>query len=296
MVDLTGLRDRMLEQQTSLPQEEQVEETFDPTGKSLIETLSADSNYRVIKDYMSDRYGMEESEYNKRKIVDAYINQMRRFNSGQSVVALSELTYLNTGDTDQKLALRRKKAADAYKLFDSLGGAFSEDRTFGEKADAVYDYARAAIVDPVNIVSLGVGKIFGFAASKAAVAGAKNLAFRVGRQAGYQTLKKTGSKKAAQQVQRETTQRAFKAALNKSKTKAIIDQADKKAIYGSLGFDMAAAGGLDLVQQQAEIRNAQAFGYIDAILQTKRNIISVMFAMLAYPYMKGNIKFALYIL
>lgn len=253
MVDLTGLRDRMLEQQTSLPQEEQVEETFDPTGKSLIETLSADSNYRVIKDYMSDRYGMEESEYNKRKIVDAYINQMRRFNSGQSVVALSELTYLNTGDTDQKLALRRKKAADAYKLFDSLGGAFSEDRTFGEKADAVYDYARAAIVDPVNIVSLGVGKIFGFAASKAAVAGAKNLAFRVGRQAGYQTLKKTGSKKAAQQVQRETTQRAFKAALKKSKTKAIIDQADKKAIYGSLGFDMAAAGGLDLVQQQAEI-------------------------------------------
>lgn len=253
MVDLTGLRDRMLEQQTSLPQEEQVEETFDPTGKSLIETLSADSNYKVIKDYMSDRYGMEESEYNKRKIVDAYINQMRRFNSGQSVVSLSELTYLNTGDTDQKLALRRKKAADAYKLFDSLGGAFSEDRTFGEKADAVYDYARAAIVDPVNIVSLGVGKIFGFAASKAAVAGAKNLAFRVGRQAGYQTLKKTGSKKAAQQVQRETTQRAFKAALNKSKTKAIIDQADKKAIYGSLGFDMAAAGGLDLVQQQAEI-------------------------------------------
>ena len=253
MVDLTGLRDRMLEQQTSLPQEEQVEETFDPTGKSLIETLSADSNYRVIKDYMSDRYGMEESEYNKRKIVDAYINQMRRFNSGQSVVALSELTYLNTGDTDQKLALRRKKAADAYKLFDSLGGAFSEDRTFGEKADAVYDYARAAIVDPVNIVSLGVGKIFGFAASKAAVAGAKNLAFRVGRQAGYQTLKKTGSKKAAQQVQRETTQRAFKAALNKSKRKVILDKADKKAIYGSLGFDMAAAGGLDLVQQQAEI-------------------------------------------
>ena len=253
MVDLTGLRDRMLEQQTSLPQEEQVEETFDPTGKSLIETLSADSNYRVIKDYMSDRYGMEESEYNKRKIVDAYINQMRRFNSGQSVVALSELTYLNTGDTDQKLALRRKKAADAYKLFDSLGGAFSEDRTFGEKADAVYDYARAAIIDPVNIISLGFGKAFGFATSKAAVAGAKNLAFRVGRQAGYQTLKKTGSKKTAQQVQRETTQRALQAALNKSKTKAIIDQADKKAIYGSLGFDMAAAGGLDLVQQQAEI-------------------------------------------
>lgn len=43
------------------------------------------------------------------------------------------------------------------------------------------------------------------------------------------------------------------------------------------------------------IRNAQAFGYIDAILQTKRNIITVMLAMLAYPYMKGNIKFVLYL-
>jgi len=253
MADLLGLQNRMLEQQSSVPQEEQTEEVFDPTGKSLIETLSADTNYKVIKNYMSDRYGMDESEYDKRKIIDAYINQMRRFNSGQSVVALSELTYLNTGDTDQKLALRRKKAADAYQLFDSLDGAFSEDRTFGEKADAVYDYARAAIVDPVNIVSLGVGKIFGYAGAKAAVAGAKHLAFRVGRQAGYQTLKKTGSKKAAQQVQRETTQRAFQAALKKSKTKSIIDKADKKAIYGSLGFDMAAAGGFDLAQQQAEI-------------------------------------------
>jgi len=253
MVDLLGLQNKMLERQSSLPQEEPTEEAFDPTGKSLIETLSADSNYKVLKNYMSDRYGMEESEYGQREIIDAYINQMRRFNAGQSVVALSELTYLNTGDNDQKLALRRKKAADAYKLFDGLSGAFSKDRTLGEKADAVYDYARAAIVDPVNIVSLGVGKIFGIAGSKAAVAGAKHLAFRVGRQAGYQALKKTGSKKVAQQIQRETTQRAFKEALNKSKTKAIIDGADKKAIYGSLGFDMAAAGGLDLVQQKAEI-------------------------------------------
>ena len=43
------------------------------------------------------------------------------------------------------------------------------------------------------------------------------------------------------------------------------------------------------------IRNAQTFGYIDSILQTKRNIISVMLAMLAYPYIKGNIKFLLYL-
>ena len=43
------------------------------------------------------------------------------------------------------------------------------------------------------------------------------------------------------------------------------------------------------------IRNAQTFGYIDSILQSKRNIIFVMLVMLAYPYLKGNIKFILYL-
>ena len=127
-------------------------------GLSLIETLSLDDNYNVIKDYMSDRFGMEETEYDKRKIIDSYINQMRKFNAGQSVVALTELTHLNSGEGD-KLDARRAKAAKAYELFDSLGGAFSKDRTVGEKLDAVGDYARAIVVDPVNLVSLGVGKL-----------------------------------------------------------------------------------------------------------------------------------------
>ena len=90
-------------------------------GLSLIETLSLDDNYGIIKDYMSDRFGMEETEYDKRKIIDSYINQMRKFNAGQSVVALTELTHLNSGEGDELDA--RRKAAQAYKLFDSLGGA-----------------------------------------------------------------------------------------------------------------------------------------------------------------------------
>ena len=44
------------------------------------------------------------------------------------------------------------------------------------------------------------------------------------------------------------------------------------------------------------IRNAQAFGFIDSLLHSKRNIIFVMLCMLAYPYIKGNLKFILYLL
>ena len=58
----------------------------DTEGMTLIETLSTNQNYKTIKSYMSDRFGMEEDKYSKREIIDSYINQMRKFNSGQSVV------------------------------------------------------------------------------------------------------------------------------------------------------------------------------------------------------------------
>ena len=221
-------------------------------GLSLIETLSIDDNYSIIKDYMSDRFGMEETEYDKRKIIDSYINQMRKFNAGQSVVAVTELTHLNSGEGD-KLDARRAKASKAYELFDSLGGAFSKDRTVGEKLDAVGDYARALIVDPINLVSLGVGKLAAAGTSRVAVQGAKQLAFRAGRLAASKAAKQGVKKSAVQRIQREATQKAFQEALKKSKRKVILDKADRKAIYGSLGFDILAAGGVDYTQQKSEV-------------------------------------------
>ena len=238
----------------------------DVEGAGLVETLSDDDNFAVVEKYMSQRFGMDTSEYDKGEIIDDYVNQMRRFNSGQSVVTIGEITFLNSGDEGQ-LTTKRKAAQDAYKLFDSMDGAFSENRTFAEKADAVYDYARAMIIDPVNLVSLGVGKIFTQAASKAAVLGAKELAFRAGRMAAFQEGKKRGKtaigKKTLEKVQREATQRAYQEALKKSNTKAILDKADKKGIYGALGFDMVSAGALDVTQQKSEVISGYK-GEIDA--------------------------------
>ena len=268
---MTSLAERLLsvadyEAQTEKDETEKVvPQDFEPTkveGAGLVETLSDDDNFAVVEKYMSERFGMDTTEYDREDIIDSYVNQMRRFNSGQSVVTLGELTFLNSGDENQ-LTQKRKAAQDAYKLFDSMSGAFSKDRTLGEKADAVYDYARAMIVDPVNLVSLGVGKIFAQGASKVAVAGAKNLAFRAGRKAATAELKRTGSKAAAKKVQIQATQRAYQEALKRSKTKAILDKADRRAIIGSLGFDMVAAGSADALQQKAEVISGYK-GEIDA--------------------------------
>jgi hypothetical protein len=100
-----------------------IPEDFEPTkvqGAGLVETLSDDDNFAVVEKYMSERFGMDTSEYDKEDIIDSYVNQMRRFNSGQSVVTLGELTFLNSGDKNQ-LARKRKTAQDAYKLTIMLG-------------------------------------------------------------------------------------------------------------------------------------------------------------------------------
>ena len=44
-------------------------EQQDTEGMTLIETLSTDTNYKTIKDYMSDRFGMEEDKYSQREII-----------------------------------------------------------------------------------------------------------------------------------------------------------------------------------------------------------------------------------
>ncbi len=46
----------------------------------------------------------------------------------------------------------------------------------------------------------------------------------------------------------------------------------------------------------SSIRDAQAFGYVDTLLHSQRSTISVMLCMLAYPYIKGNLKFVFYLL
>jgi hypothetical protein len=146
-----------------------------PTSGSLRDQLGKQDSYKKIQAYMKDRFSMTEDDYEKDEIIDSFVNNMRKFNFGQSLVTATELSYLNKGD-GPSLAKRRKIAGDAYNVFDSLDGAFSKDRTLGEKADAVGDYARALIVDPVNILSLGVGKLFASGATKAATQIAKKAA------------------------------------------------------------------------------------------------------------------------
>ena len=106
-----------------------------PSG-SLMAQLSQDENFEVISRYMDDRFGMTTDQYDKQEIIDSYVNNMRKFNFGQSLVTVGELSYLNKGDA-QALTRRRTLDGDAYNLSDSLAGAFSEGTTVVAKAQPV---------------------------------------------------------------------------------------------------------------------------------------------------------------
>jgi len=217
-----------------------------------LDSLLEEDNFRIILDYMGDRFGMSEDKHDKQEIVDSYINQMRSFKVGQSVVVGQELAHLYSGETDGDKADRRSKAMNAYKLFDTLGNAFGKDRTAMEKADAVYDYGRALIVDPVNLVSLGIGKLFAKGASKGAIELLKRQAKEAG-EAAVKGLGRGASESAKLTARKEAARRAYSRAMEDRVFKDSAKVATKREILGTALTDSAAAGLVDRVQQEAEI-------------------------------------------
>jgi hypothetical protein len=128
-----------------------------------VRDLTNDAVYAKIAPHMKSRFGMTEAKHGRQEVVDTYVNYMRKFNFGQSVVTATELAYLS-GATD----IEKAQAAAAYSTFDSMKGAFAEGTSGMEKLDAVYDYGRALIVDPVNLLGLGLGKLVSGGGTKAA--------------------------------------------------------------------------------------------------------------------------------
>ena len=207
-----------------------------------VRDLTNDAVFAKISPYMKSRFGMSEDKYDRQEIVDAYVNNMRKFNFGQSVVTVGELSYLN-GATEAEKA----EAASAYQTFDSMKGAFAEGTSGMEKLDAVYDYGRALIVDPVNVVSLGIGKLITGGGSKAAAQLAKEGVKReVAKIIQKQGLTQ-GAKQAAKQVERKLIGETLRSEAFKKASKRL---AVKEALYTGAA-DTVAGVSMDAVYQQA---------------------------------------------
>ena len=114
-------------------------------------------------------------------------NYHRSFAGGQTVTTANELTYSGFADDTTK-----NKLGAGYMLFDSMDNAITGAGSYSEMGDAIWDYTKAGLHDPATVLTFGLGKIFGFAATKSAGAAARTLMIK-----GYQHYLKKGMTKTA---------------------------------------------------------------------------------------------------
>tara|TARA_R100000008_G_scaffold86542_1_gene80077 strand:- start:1365 stop:5081 length:3717 start_codon:yes stop_codon:yes gene_type:complete len=254
---LKHLSDDEKEQYTALKQAEAVKPLKDDLPKLTQNDLrESPEALETIRAYMDERFGIDEiSNYTDDELVSAYVNNMRRFHAGQSVATLGEVSWLHKADPDSKTV-----AGNAYALFDRMENIFTGKRsTFLERLDGVYDYARAAVVDPTNLIGFGAGRLVATVGTKSAATLAKKLAIDAAQKGIMKKAKgkitaKEALDKATTKVLKEKSERQF----YKEAMKTFAESESKRKIIGkevgaALGTDMALAMGVDYAYQQGMI-------------------------------------------
>lgn len=187
--------------------------------------LVEDRFFYPIQDYMVERYGTHMKDETRDEVVSQYVNNMRGFNGGNSWRSLAEISYLN-GISDKPESVM--KAGQAYEIFDNMQGLGGET-SWGEKGAILWDYTRSTVLDPVNLLSLGVGKV------------ATGTGFKAGSQVALFAAKQTYKK--------ELALRAVAGVVDEAGKKAAQEAAEK--IFTSTGLEATAKVNEQIAKRQA---------------------------------------------
>lgn len=133
-----------------------------------VSTLTGSEDYMSkVRAYMGDRLGksgqQKDDEENK-DYIERFLSHMRSFENN-TIDLTQEMSYIYGAKEPQRKAFR-----DAYDIYNSLPGMFSEGG--GSVLSGLYDYTTLNVFDPANIVGLGVGT---FAAKQFAKQGVKGV-------------------------------------------------------------------------------------------------------------------------
>ena len=219
--------------------------------------LLEEEHLRKIRTHMEGRFGIDDvTGYTDEELVEAYVNKQRRFQAGQSVVTLSELAWLNKADEQT-----RREAGEAYELFDNMENIFTGKRsTFLERLDGVTDYARAAIVDPANLIGLGAGRLVAGIGAKTAAVAAKKLAIKATKDDLINKGSKLGGKALQNQAEKEVAKLGERHFI-KEGIKTFGEAESKKLLGKEVGTvaltDMAVSMGVDVAYQHGMIKSMQ---------------------------------------
>ena len=226
------------------------------------DNLVEDKFFYPIQDYMVERFGVHMRDQPREDTVAQYVNNMRGFAGGNSVRALGEISFLNNVSDNPDSML---KAGQAYEIFDNMQGLTGET-DWSEKGGLILDYTRSAVLDPVNLLGLGIGKVASGTGFKATS--------QVALYAAKQVYKKEIAKGTVQKVAQNLAENAFRAtsqdALIATNLKIAQRQAIEKAATTTFqrmttstalkegavvgAFEGAVAAGTDYLYQDAMLR------------------------------------------
>ena len=195
-----------------------------PDNETLkIKDLYERRNLNVIREYMSRNKGedyrtMEDND----KLVNDFVDHMRWFNANTLSTA-GEVQFVRKGSEADKAA-----AADAYRLYDSLGNLFTRGETIGGQIDGIKDYIFAAAADPSNYLGLltgGVGRAATLGVTTEAKRRIKNQMLSAYREAVKKGANSQATKKIVKEAQDDLIGKLGKEAIKSKAGKLALDQA-----------------------------------------------------------------------
>ena len=159
--------------------QEEDEYPFDDDTKLKKKDLKTGRNAREIREYMSQRFGVDyrkDQGKSDEDVVEDFVDHMRYFNSN-IVTTAGEVRYIRDADES-----KRATAARAYDLYDKLGSVFTNDGFMGA-VDGMKDYFMATVKDPSTYAGLltgGIAKASGVGLTQAGRMATKRAAVEAG--------------------------------------------------------------------------------------------------------------------
>jgi hypothetical protein len=207
--------------------------------------------YNPVYEFVEDRYGLQAVEGKSREdVVDTFLNNRRGNASGNSIRAISEVDYLMDIKEDDERLL---KAGKAYAVFEGMEGLTGEGVTWGEMGEGVGDYTKSVILDPINFVTMGVGKLFGGTAIRAGTKAVEKIAMR------------EVSKQLAAGASREAAKKAGTEVLRKAVANAAVEGTAEIAAFATT---MATNKGMSRIMTSAGLKEVGAATLVDAAINS----------------------------
>ena len=239
-------------------------EIGDYSSNDIIEN---DELFNVAKDYMDTRFNVDDVRgYSREELVNKALNNMRGFSGGNTVRAVNDLGFLNSLDPDDEDDLEKlNKVGKFNTMFEGMETLFG-DTTASEKLEILGDYTREAILDPANLIGLGVGKFLASGGTKVA----SRLAQKKAMQIYKKNLLKGKSKETAKKQADKMWAKTMRGAARDEKNIAVQNKLKKESARGMKALatkqGLKEVAGVTLVDTVAGVGSALA--YEDGLVRT----------------------------